>query len=64
MVPDDIYWHSTPFSPSISICLHDDACNYGNRVEELLAVRNKYANMTGVDISIFADEYRQCNKVI
>ncbi|GMH44702.1 hypothetical protein BSKO_12654 [Bryopsis sp. KO-2023] len=35
VVPLDGYWHSTPFSIQMHLCLSDDACHFENRVENL-----------------------------
>ena len=44
LVPDDGYWHSTPFSPFIRRCPIKKACSYKNR-ERILA---QYYNSTNI----------------
>ena len=35
LIPDDGYWHSTPFSPVFRKCIHLEACRYDGRAEIL-----------------------------
>ena len=35
IIPNDGYWHSTPFSPIIRKCIHAVACSYAERSEHL-----------------------------
>ena len=35
LIPDDGYWHATPFSPVMRKCIHLEACRYDGRAEIL-----------------------------
>eukprot|EP00198_Chlamydomonas_reinhardtii_P010737 XP_001700074.1 predicted protein [Chlamydomonas reinhardtii] len=37
LLPEDGYWHSSPYSPQVHYCPWSEACSYGNRSARLLA---------------------------
>ena len=49
MVPEDGYWHSTPFSPQFHECIVREACSYPGREEILTAF---YADRYAVEIEL------------
>eukprot|EP00210_Caulerpa_lentillifera_P003122 g2983.t1 len=71
LVPEDKYWHSTPFSPAFAKCIIEEACVFENRVDQLTDYYNNalrlirelneledYLRGMG-DLSEFL-EYKQC----
>ena len=45
LVPKDGYWHSSPFSPFMQLCLVEEACKFENRIEILKAYYNESARI-------------------
>ena len=59
LVPDDGYWHSTPFSPFIRRCPIRNACSFDNRAKILARY---YNNST--DILAKVDCYKTSSKTV
>lgn len=66
IVPEDGYWHSSPFSPQVQICLWQAACSYDNRTARLAAYQLEVqlrgalltsANTSGYNDLLCAEEY-------
>lgn len=67
LVPEEKYWHSSPFSTILHECFHQEACNYKNRTQRLeeqhfLRKQDFLSRLQddaeGADIT--NDEYPQC----
>ena len=60
VIPQDTYWHSTPFSPEIHKCLVDVACKYTLRMDRL---HEFFGSVQELRVNVTQDEYPQCNTV-
>ena len=69
LLPEDGYWHSTPFSPVMRRCLTDEACTFVNRAGSLRAYYNDTVGRlerfeelkeNAADVSEFLVDYAQC----
>ncbi|GMH41536.1 hypothetical protein BSKO_09446 [Bryopsis sp. KO-2023] len=57
-VPNKNYWHSSPFSPQIHLCLHHSSCDYPGRSEQLQAFFAEKLPAPGTHYG--QDEYPLC----
>lgn len=63
LIPEDGYWHSTPFSPFFHKCLVDDACEYKNRSDKLKEFYSDPSNLHLSKHLVDNSIYRQCDEV-
>eukprot|EP00210_Caulerpa_lentillifera_P002185 g2099.t1 len=59
LIPDEGYWHATPFSPRFHKCIVDDACKYDGRKDNLSAFYNSTNLQLSMDVPNNS-EYQQC----
>lgn len=62
LIPEDGYWHSTPFSPLFHECLVEDACKYSGRYDSLYAFYND-GELNITDELKHENVYQQCRPV-
>ena len=64
LVPEEGYWHSSPFSPFMLRCLLAEACSFGSRKESLIDYYNNSTFILGQllsgDSDFGLDNYKQC----
>eukprot|EP00210_Caulerpa_lentillifera_P005960 g5695.t1 len=60
LVPEDGFWHSTPFSPIVHECILEDACSYSDRETKLASYYEDPINLHVSNQSVENDAYPQC----
>eukprot|EP00210_Caulerpa_lentillifera_P002083 g1998.t1 len=60
LIPDEGYWHATPFSPRFHKCIVDEACKYEGREEKLSAFFTDKGNLQPSTKVLDNVSYPQC----